>query len=54
VIRAALESIAYQVRDVLALMAADAGVRLRYVRADGGMVHNCFLMQFVTDIARLA
>ena len=39
-IRAALESIAYQVRDVLALMAADAGVRLRYVRADGLMVHT--------------
>jgi len=53
VIRAALESIAYQVRDVLALMAADAGVRLRYVRADRGMVHNRFLMQFVADIARL-
>ena len=39
-IRAALESIAYQVRGVLALMAADAGVRLRYVRADGLMVHT--------------
>ena len=36
---------------LLDLMAADAGVRLRYVRADGGTVHNRFLMQFVADIA---
>lgn len=50
VVRAAMEAIAYQVRDVLGLMAEDAGIELQHVHADGGMVNNRFLMQFVTDI----
>ncbi len=53
VVRAALESIAYQVRDVLGLMARDAGVPLQRVQADGGAVSNTFLMQFVADMVGL-
>ena len=53
VVRAALESIAYQVRDVLGLMARDAGVPLERVQADGGAVSNKFLMQFVADMVGL-
>jgi glycerol kinase len=50
--RAALEAIAYRVRDVLGLMAQDAGITLEYVHGDGGAVSNRFLMQFVADITR--
>jgi glycerol kinase len=50
IVRAALESIAYQVKDVLGLMATDAGISLQHIHADGGMVHNHFLMQFVADM----
>jgi glycerol kinase len=53
VVRAALESIAYQVRDVLALMAEEAAIPLQSVQGDGGAVANRFLMQFVADITRL-
>lgn len=53
IVRAALESIAYQIRDVLDLMAADAGIALQYIYGDGGMIHNRFLMQFVADITRM-
>jgi len=50
IVRAALESIAYRIRDVLALMALDAGVEMRYIHADGGAVANRFLMQYVADM----
>ncbi|WP_263262792.1 glycerol kinase GlpK [Pseudomonas sp. RIT-PI-S] len=50
VIRAALESIAYQTRDVLDAMQQDAGERLSTLRVDGGAVANNFLMQFQADI----
>jgi glycerol kinase len=50
VVRAALESIAYQLRDVLEMMRTEAGVDLREIRADGGPTANSFLMQFVADI----
>ena len=53
VVRAALESIAYRIRDVLSLMAQDAGVRMQYIHADGGAVANRFLMQFVADMNQL-
>lgn len=49
-IRATLESIAYQTRDVLDAMQRDAGERLRALRVDGGAVANNFLMQFQADI----
>ncbi len=50
VVRAALESIAYQVKDVLDLMCAEAGLELQQIRADGGMVSNRFLMQLSADM----
>jgi glycerol kinase len=50
VVRAALESIAYQIRDVLEMMHADAGVAPKVLCADGGPTRNEFLMQFTADI----
>jgi glycerol kinase len=49
-VRAAVESMAYQTRDVLAAMEADAGIRLKELRADGGAIANEFLGQFQSDI----
>jgi glycerol kinase len=49
-VRAALESMAYQTRDVLAAMQADAGIALTQLRADGGAIANNFLAQFQSDI----
>lgn len=48
--RAGLESIAYQLRDVLDMMQADAGVTVRRLHADGGATANRFLMQFAADL----
>ncbi|HEX2493556.1 MAG TPA: glycerol kinase GlpK, partial [Steroidobacter sp.] len=48
--RAALESTAYQTRDVLTAMEEDSGVKLAELRVDGGMVVNELLMQFQADI----
>jgi len=48
--RAALESIAYQVADLLAAMAADAGIALKELRVDGGAAANNTLMQFQADL----
>jgi glycerol kinase len=53
VIRAALEAIAYQVRDVLELMGRDTGVALKAIAADGGATGNGLLMQLVADITGL-
>ena len=50
IIRAALESIAYQSADLLDALAADAGVRPETLRVDGGASANAFLMQFQADI----
>ncbi|MCU0511709.1 MAG: glycerol kinase GlpK [Anaerolineae bacterium] len=50
IVRATLESIAYQTRDVLAAMQADSGLALPALRVDGGAVVNDFLMQFQADI----
>ena len=52
--RAALESIAFQTRDVLEVMARDAGVSIDKLRVDGGAVANDFLMQFQADILGIA
>ena len=49
-VRAALESIAYQSKDVLDAMQADTGIALREFRVDGGASANDFLMQFQADI----
>jgi glycerol kinase len=48
-VRAALESIAYQVRDVAETMTVESAVPLTELRADGGAVQNRFLMQFQAD-----
>lgn len=49
-VRATLEAIAYQSRDVVDAMSRDAGVPLAELRADGGAVANPFLMQFQADV----
>ncbi len=50
IIRAALESIALQVCDVIDAMKADAGIGVRTLRVDGGASANDFLMQFQADM----
>jgi glycerol kinase len=50
IIRATLESIAYQTRDVLDAMQADSNIILSGLRVDGGAVANNFLMQFQSDV----
>jgi glycerol kinase len=52
--RAALESIAYQVADVLDAMAADAGFNVTELRVDGGAAANNLLMQFQADVLGVA
>jgi glycerol kinase len=49
-VRATLESMCYQTRDVVEAMQRDSGIALREIRADGGAVSNNFLMQFQADI----
>lgn len=49
-VRATLESLAYQTKDVLSAMEADSGIPLNTLRVDGGAVKNDFLMQFQSDI----
>ncbi|WP_226085973.1 glycerol kinase GlpK [Mesobacillus sp. S13] len=49
-VRATLESLAYQTKDVLAAMEADSGIELKTLRVDGGAVKNNFLMNFQSDI----
>ena len=50
IVRAALESIAYQSADVIAAMASDAGTQPQLLRVDGGASANDLLMQFQSDI----
>ncbi|WP_434999511.1 glycerol kinase GlpK [Vibrio scophthalmi] len=54
IIRATLESIAYQTRDVIDAMQADSGIKLSALRVDGGAVANNFLMQFQSDVLDVA
>jgi glycerol kinase len=49
-VRATLESIAYQTRDLVQAMEADSGQKLKELRVDGGATANNFLMQFQADI----
>ena len=53
IIRAALESIAYQTGDVLSSMAADSGREIPLLKVDGGASANGFLMQFQSDISNI-
>jgi glycerol kinase len=50
IVRAALESIAYQVKDLIDLMGSGAGISLKELRVDGGPTRNNFLMQFQADM----
>lgn len=50
IVRATLESLAYQTRDILGLMEADSGIKLKNLKADGGASANSFLMQFQSNI----
>ena len=50
VVRAALESLAFQTRDVVEAMAGDAGDAISTLRVDGGAAANGFLMQFQADL----
>ena len=50
IVRATLESIAFQTRDVLEAMQEDSGIQLKALKVDGGAVANNFLMQFQSDI----
>lgn len=48
--RAALEAQAYQTRDLMDAMKADTGTNPAIIRADGGLVHNGFVCQFIADM----
>ncbi|MBI4313454.1 MAG: glycerol kinase GlpK [Candidatus Omnitrophica bacterium] len=50
-VRAALESIAYQTLDLIRAMERDAGFRIRQLKVDGGACRNNFLMQFQSDVS---
>lgn len=52
-VRATLESLAYQAKDVLDAMEADSGIALKTLRVDGGAVKNDFLMQFQSDLLQV-
>lgn len=53
IVRATLESIAYQSRDVLELMKLDSGIKLKELKVDGGASVSQFLMQFQADIMNI-
>ena len=50
IVRATLESLAYQTKDVLGAMEADSGIKLAALKVDGGAVANNLMMQFQADI----
>lgn len=50
IVKAALDSIAYQIEDVVRAMSMDTGIRLQELRVDGGPTKNGYLMQFQSDI----
>jgi glycerol kinase len=50
IVRAALEAVAYQTRDVVEAMVSDSGIALQTLRVDGGMSRNDFVLQFQADV----
>ncbi|MEH7483201.1 glycerol kinase GlpK [Neobacillus drentensis] len=50
IVRAALESIAYQVKDVIELMQSESNIQIKSVKVDGGATSNRFLMQYQADM----
>ncbi|SFC81646.1 glycerol kinase GlpK [Pseudoalteromonas denitrificans] len=53
IIRATLESIAYQTYDVLTLMQSESGISIKSMHVDGGACNNAFLMQFQADLLNI-
>ena len=53
IVRATLDSLCYQVNDVLGAMAADSGIELKTLKVDGGACANNYLMQTMADISAL-
>lgn len=53
IIRAVLEALAYQARELLAVMESDSGYKITSMAVDGGAIHNNFLMQFQADILNI-
>ncbi|WP_078434945.1 glycerol kinase GlpK [Metabacillus halosaccharovorans] len=49
-VRATIESLAYQTKDVLSVMEVDSGIELKTLRVDGGVVKNNFLLEFQSDL----
>lgn len=52
-VRAALESMAYQARDVLNAMERDSGLKIQVLKVDGGAAANDFLLQFQSDLCQV-
>jgi glycerol kinase len=50
IVRAALESIPYQIKDVITAMEQDSGIKLKELKVDGGVTSNYFVMQFLTNL----
>ena len=50
IVRAALESIPYQIKDVIVAMEKDSGIRLQRLKVDGGITTNRFVMRFLADL----
>ncbi len=50
IVRASLESIPYQIKDVIAAMEKDTGIPLKQLMTNGGLTANEFVMQFLTDV----
>jgi glycerol kinase len=53
IVRAALESVCYQTRDLLEALQKDSSSQIKSLRVDGGMVDNDWLMQFLADILQM-
>jgi glycerol kinase len=53
IVRAALESIAYQVKDVIELMESESNIQIKTLKVDGGATNNRFLMQFQADMLNI-
>jgi glycerol kinase len=50
IVRAALEAVCYQTRDLMSAMMADTGTAVQSLRVDGGMARNDWVMQFLSDL----
>jgi glycerol kinase len=50
IVRAALETIPFQIKDIIIAMEADSGIPLNELKVDGGITANCFVIQCLTDV----